>query len=236
MSLRSAAVGLFASLAGLLAGPVLGAASPGRQRRFPEQDGRERALQALRTYLAAVPIADPERAGQTFKIDERDLHADFADPEHEPSLPAAGVVSADALLGFEYLGGPIVLEDSYEVHAQRSALVLFGWHEEVVTLEVWCRDVPQRRTVVAGLKLALWASEGRGCVDLLVPCYYGRTARFTLESAWIPDEPESLRGGRRRALLKLRMRVPEVALVDAGTMRPLQQVALSAPDGTAIDN
>ncbi len=54
------------------------------------------------------------------------------------------------------------------------------------------------------------ASDGRGCVDLRIDDYFCQSARFTLTNAWIPDEPESLRGGRRRALLRLRLRVPEV--------------------------
>lgn len=228
MSLRSLAIGIFSFAADLLAGPVLGAVTPGRQRRFPERDGRERALAALRRYVAAVPVSDPEKEGRTFKLDERDIHADFADPEHEPKLPAAGVVSAEANLDFEYLGGPIVLDDTYERYAPRSALALFGWHDESIILEVWCEDVPQRRAVVAALKLAFWASDGRGCVDLRIDDYFCQSARFTLTNAWIPDEPESLRGGRRRALLRLRLRVPEVLLVDAGTMRPLHAVEVTA--------
>lgn len=223
-ALRSLALGVYAFAADLLAGPVLGAVTPGRQRRFPERDGRERALAALRRYIAAVPVSDPSHEGKTFHLDERDIHAEFADAEHEPKLPAAGVVSAEASLDFDYLGGPIILEDSYERWAKNSALVLFGWHDESIILEVWCRDVPQRRAVVAALKMALWASDGRGCVDLRLDDYYCSVARFTLTNATIPDEPESLRGGRRRALLKMRLRVPEVLLVDAGTMRPIHAV------------
>jgi hypothetical protein len=227
MGLRSLAIGLFSFAADLLAGPVLGAVQPARQRRLPERDGRERALAALRAYVAAVPVSDPTREGQTFKLSKDDIHAEYADAEHVPELPAAGVVSADADLGFEYLGGPIVLDDTYERFAPRSALALFGWHDEQVVLEVWCRDVPQRRAVVAALKAAFWASEGRGCVDLRLDDYYCQSARFTLAGAHVIDEPESLRGGRRRALLRLRLRVPEVLLVDAGTMRPLHEVEVT---------
>jgi hypothetical protein len=226
-ALRSLTLGVYAFAVDLLSGPVLGAVSPGRQRRFPERDGRERALAALRRYVASVPVSDPAGEGRTFRLDERDVHADFADPEHEPDLPAAGVVSADADLGFEYLGGPIMLDETFGQFAPDSALVLHGWHDETIVLEVWCRDVPQRRAVVAALKQAFWASDGRGCVDLRLDDYYCQNARFTLAGAWIPDETESLRGGRRRALLRLRLRVPEVLLVDAGTMRPLSSVEVT---------
>ena len=230
MRLRDLALGLFAPLTKLLASAPIGTTYPGRVRRFPERDGREHALQALRRYVAAVPFADPERAGQSFGIDERDVHADFAPADQEPKLPAAGVVSAQADLDFAYLGGQIFEEETLHRFGRDTALVFFGFHTEEVTLELWCRDVPQRRSVVAGLKAAFWAGEGRGTVDLLLPEYYCRKARFWLSKAWVPDEPESLRGGRRRALLTLRLQVPEVLLVDAGTMRPMARLDLSGPN------
>lgn len=232
MGLRDLALGIFAPLAKLLVGTPVGTTYPGRQRRFPEQDGREHALQALRAYVAAVPFADPEKAGASFRMSDRDIHADFAPADQEPRLPAAGVVSAQADLGFEYLGGEIYEEDTLHLYGRDTALVFFGWHAEDVVVELWCANVPQRRSVVAGLKFAFWAQEGRGSVDLRLPGYFDRSARFTLSKAWVIDEPESLKGGRRRALLTLHLQVPEVMLVDAGTMRPIQRLEVTAADGT----
>lgn len=228
MSILEGAYGLLAPLARLIAGRVLGSSAPGRVRQFPERDGREAALRVLRQYVAAIPFDDPSKPGQSLRIAPEDVHADFADPEQEPRLPAAGVVSAEANLDFDYLGATILLDDTYGCFGQGTALALFGWHDELIVLEVWCRDVPQRRAVVAGLKLALHADEDRACVDLRLPDYFGRTARFYLVGAHVIDEPESLRGGRRRALLRLRLKVPEVVLVDAGTMRPMSEVGVTS--------
>jgi len=227
MGLRDIAVGLFAPLAKLLTSGTIGVSRHSRQRQFPAQDGREHALQALRRYVAAIPFADPERDGQSFKIDDRDIHADFAPADQEPKLPAAGVVSAQADLNSDYLGGQIELEETLHQFGRNTMLVLLGFHQEELTFEVWCRDVPQRRSVNAGIKAAFNAQEGRGSVDLILPGYYDRNARFWLHKAWNPDEPESLRGGRRRALLGLQLKVPEVLLVDAGTMRPIARIDVS---------
>lgn len=224
--LKNLALGLYAFAADLIAGSPLGAREPGRVRRFPERDARERALAALRRYVAAVPVSDPRREGQVLRLSEKDVFAEWADPEHEPALPAAGVVSAEADVSYEYLGGPLLLDDSYDA-AGRTALALRGWHREDLTLEVWCRDVPERRAVATALKAALRPAEDRGSLDLLLPGEEGLTARFFLLGAWLPDEPESLRGGRRRILLRLRLRVADVERVDAGTLRPLAEVTVN---------
>ena len=226
MGAKDVLLGIFAPLARLLKDVPLGAVYPGNRKRFPEQDGREIALAALRKYLAAIPFADPEKASETLRIEEKDIHAEWAADGQEPALPAAGVVSAPADLDFEYLGGQIYLDDTLDKYGQGTALVFFGYHTEDLVIEVWCRDVPQRRAVVAGLKLAFWASDGRGSIDLVLDKYYDRSARFWLHKAWVPDEPEGLRGGRRRALLTVRLQVPEVLLVDAGSMRPITRTSL----------
>lgn len=224
MGLRDLAIGIFAPLAKLLGSAPVGSTFTARDRKLPAQDGREHALAKLREYLAAVPFADPEDPARTFNLSVKDIHADYADPEQQPKLPAAGVVSADADIGSLYLGSQIIEEETLNVYGPNTALAFFGFHTEEIVVELWCRDVPQRRAVVAGLKFAFWAQEGRGCIDLPLPAYYDRKARFWLHGAWVIDEPESLRGGRRRALLKVQLQVPEVLLVDAGTMRLMSRV------------
>lgn len=224
MKVVEVAVGLLKFAQSFIADRTAGATYPGKSQRLPERDAREHALAALRDYLAAVPISDPENANGVLRIAKDDVHAEAADAEHVPTLPACGVVSSESTFASQYLGGQVDLEDTFGVYGCNTVLSFVGWHREIVSLEIWCKDVPQRRAVVAALKAAFCASEGRGSVDLKLPAYFDRLARFTLIGANVVDEPESLRGGRRRAFLKLELLVAEVLLLDAGTMRPVTRV------------
>lgn len=232
MSLPATALGLFRTVAPRLADRVLGSAYPGAQRRLPEKDAREHALDALRALIAEVDFAKPGDAG-TFRIPVDRVYAEWPQSQiKEPRLPAVGVSGfAQASVEHDFIGGPQLLEDTLGRYGRGTALAWVGTHEEALTLEPWCRSDPERQAVLAGLKAVFRASEARGSLLVPLPCYFDRVARFTLTGVTVPDEPESVATGKRRLLLTVALWVPDVLLVDAGTMRPVVRTAVVPPDG-----
>lgn len=224
-------VGFFRSVSKQILGRALGTTYPHPARapsRLPEKDARRHALDALALLLASVDFAEPGRPG-TFRVPT--VYVEWPPAGVEPKLPAFGTSGfGQATQDPPWLGAPIVLEDTFGRYGQGTALAWLGVHAEAFVLEAWCKTVPQRDSVHAGLKLVFRASEGRGSVLLPLPCYYDRAAMFTLRGTTVVDEPEAVATNRRRVLFALDLWVPEVALVDAGTLRPIVRSATVAPD------
>ena len=233
MGVLDPAVGLFRAIQRQIVGRVLGTSYPHAARaesRLPEKDARRHALDALADFLAAVDFANPGRPG-TWRIPRGRVFAEWPGPEVEVQLPAAGFGGfAQATSEPSWLGPPLVLEETLDRYGAGTALAWLGTHKESLTPEVWLRDAPERDAAHAALKLVFRASEGRGSVLLPLPCYFDRRAMFTLRGTTVVDEPEAVATGRRRLLLALDLWVPEVALVDAGTLRVIARTATQPPD------
>ena len=227
-------VGFFRSVSKQILGRALGTTYPSTaaraQSRLPEKDARRHALDALALFLSSVDFAQPGQPG-TFRVPAERVYVEWPTAGTEVKLPAFGTSGfGQATQDPPWLGAPIVLEDTFNAYGRGTALAWVGVHAEALVLEAWCRTVPERDSVHAGLKLVFRASEGRGSVLLPLPCYFDRVAMFTLRGTTMIDEPEAVATGRRRLLCALDLWVPEVALIDAGTLRPIVRSALVPPD------
>jgi len=116
------------------------------------------------------------------------------------------------------------LEESWNVYAPGTVLVLLGEYSEQITVEVWGSHRAERRALLTGIARGLRASSDTYPIRIRLPEHYDRTAEFWLEAGQHIDDPDVVRG-RRRGHLFVNMRASEVQLVNVVTMRPYVMLA-----------
>lgn len=195
---------------------------------LPDLDGREHALRRLRQFVAALVFRRRGRVpGQfvEFQIAETSFHLYEPDDIRTIQMPAIGVIGAEEVNEPFGLGPNEPDEETYGEFAPGTVVVSIGENVERVVLEVWARKHAERRAIVAGLKRVMRATDdATRSLRLSLPDYFGAVAQFTLIDARPVDDnaPQS----RRRALLTVEMRVPELMLVDAVPFKPSATVEL----------
>lgn len=216
----------------LIIGRPFGTVYPPREPpRLPAVDGRTAALRVLRRYVSELAFSLPGDRGSPndvqFRIPIEKVHVEQPDNVVEldfPSvvfLPGAGQYLPVGLSTF-------LEEESFDRFAPGTVLQVQSEYQETVTLECWAKDMPTRRSMVAGLEAALVPTEQMYGIRFRMPDYFDQPVCFTLLTSMRPDDPDNVRN-RRWAHLALEMRFDVVRLVNVQTLKPF--CATDAYDG-----
>jgi len=164
-----------------------------------------------------------------FQIKRQDIHLYEPDNIRDLPMPALGIIAAAAPNEPYGLGPPEILDETYNVYGEGTALVRIADYVEQITIEAWAQKHAQRRAIVAGLRQVLRMGEQSMALWLSLPNYFDQVAQFTLIDTQPIDDgaPQE----RRRAMIVVEMRVPEVVLVDAVEL----QVSAQADVGVGLD-
>jgi hypothetical protein len=189
-------------------------------------DARTAALLRLRLYISLLRLfREGDRGGPPveFRVPIENVHEEWPDSEKDLKLPAVAFLPGPGQHVALALGTPIVCEESVGVYGPNTALEQTGEYREQLTVEAWAHGKAERRGLVAGLKAAFTAGGASYAIRMRLPDYFDQIATFTLDESQYTDDPDVIRG-RRRALLKLTMVVPEVRLVSYPTLRVIVEV------------
>lgn len=184
-------------------------------RQLADFDARHIALETLRTYISLLTFAQTgteNGAATAYRLPRTSIWTEQPDSIKDMSFPAIGVVANEGVYDTYGLGPAQLDETSVDKYALGKALLELGTYTEEFALEVWGDLPPQRRSIVAGLREAFQPFQETTALRLRMPDYYDQVAVFTLMGTRYVDDPMSA-DGRRRALMRVEMVVPEVALV-----------------------
>jgi hypothetical protein len=217
-------MGLFDALKTYLAGAdFFGRANPrGKERTLPAYDARTHALTRFADFLAALEWSRPGNIGAppvSYVIPREDIHLDQPDDPTSLNFPSIAFMPARGQHDQYVLGPSRVIEESYGVYGRCTVLLLQGEYIEPFMVEAWGSHIADRRSILAGIEAVLRMNQRSNALQLSLPDYYDRVASFSLLDSQYIDDPDVVRG-RRRGQVALELRVPEVVLVDAVTMRP----------------
>ncbi len=177
-------------------------------------DARTVALNTLATYLSLCRFSRTGGVGEqpiVFRIPRDSIFPEQPDNVVDAPLPSIGVVANEGQHENYNLGPPEVHDATADVYGKGTALVELGDYVEELNLEVWAATIPERRALTTGLREAFSPLEESSALRLKLPDYYDRIATFELIGTRRIEDTAHL--GRRKAQLRVRLTVPEVALV-----------------------
>jgi hypothetical protein len=192
-------------------------------RALPDKDPRYYALRALRRYLS---LLDFSRTGTTvgmpvaFRVPAASIYTEQPDDVAGLVFPSLSLLAGRGVHASVDFGAGTVYESEIDRYAPGTTVLQQAEYTEQFTLEVWASHEPERRALMAGLKVALRPLQETDALRLKLPAYLDRVAEFTLLGSQYIEEPDIIRG-RRRGHMYLELRVPEVQLVDAVTLVPV---------------
>jgi hypothetical protein len=171
---------------------------------IPTLDGRAAALASLGSYLLDQVFARPGQAGAPpifFRIPPENFSVDRPNDNVDlifPSVVALPGPVENKPRGFQAQPDP----NTVDLFGPGTVVYTHGEIEEVITLEVWSSNLAELRSIVARLEQSFFPSTGdRGGFLLLLPDYFGVTARFMFERAEYPDDGAAVRDRRRAHIL-----------------------------------
>lgn len=199
---------------------------PPRHAEDQTEDGRTHALYRLRLYISLLLFyRRGDRGGPPvpFRVPIENIHVEQPDDVKDLKLPAIAFLSAPAKHEERGLGPPTIDEASAD--AGGTALAHASDHVEMLAVEVMSAYPAERRALLAGLRRALRASDRSYGIAMRLPSYHGAIAQFWLDESQPVDDPDVVRG-RRRALLRVWLTVPELSLVRVPRMSPVASVVV----------
>jgi len=210
----------------LLTGTPFGAVQPPRPALpLPAVDGRTIALRILRDYISELTFTRPGSGAARIQYRIPVEHIHIEQPGSEdlrfPSIvvrPGEGNYDAIGLVAY-------VDEATADLYGKGTVVQEQSEYREVITLELWAEEPPQRASMVAGLEQALVPTEQLYGLRFRMPDYYDRTVCFSLWSGSRPDDPMAAQR-RRWAMLQIEMRFNVCALVYCETMMPVFSVTV----------
>lgn len=208
------------------ANSTLGRVFPTRPApRLPDKDARHYALERFRLFLSYLDFHRTGAPGETssFRIPIESIFLAEPDNLEDAKLPAISLIPAMGEHSSYGLGPTRLLEGTFNVYAEDTALARLGDYTEVIGVEVWGAKIAERRSIVAGLKTVLRLSDSSYALQLKLPDYYDRIASFALEDSTYIEDGAAL--NRRRAHLFVRLQVSEVQLVNVNTLSPVHTLA-----------
>lgn len=214
----------FDALLAFLAGKdFFGRANPrNKPRPLPAYDPRTHALQRFREFLAALEWLRPGNIGEPdvpYRIPLDDIYTDQPDDPASLNFPSLAFLPARGLHDQYNLGPSDLLEETHDRFGRGTVLLRQGEYIETFMIEAWGSHVVERRSILAGVEAILRLNQRSNALQLSLPDYYCQVASFSLIDSQYIDDPDVVRG-RRRGQIAVELRVPEVLLVDAITMRP----------------
>jgi len=217
-------MGTFAALMKFLAGrDFFGRANPrNKERPLPAYDARTHALMRFADFLAALEWSIPGNINEPDKpltIPRSDIYVDQPDDPASLNFPSIAFLPARGTHDQYSLGPSDLDEESFDKYGRGTALLRLGEYIELFMIEAWGSHVSERRSILAGVGAVLRISQRSNALQLSLPSYFDRIASFSLVDSQYIDDPDVVRG-RRRGQVAIELRVPEVLLVDAITMKP----------------
>jgi hypothetical protein len=195
----------------------------------PTQDARTAALDRLKLYVSLLRFfrkGDKGGPPVEFRVPLENVLEEWPDADKDLRLPAVAFLAAPGVHEPVGLGPPVLCEESVGVFGPNTALEQTGTYREELGIEAWAHGKAERRALVAGLQLAMTGAAGSYAIRMKLPAYYGQIATFVLDETVYSDDPDVARG-RRRAILRVTMTVPEVRLVRYPDLRVLVEVVVA---------
>ncbi len=222
----------------MVVGSVFGTVQPTPQERpLPDFDARSHALRRFADFLALCEFSrtgDEGGAPVRYRVPRANIFVEQPDDVSRLRFPSLAFIGQRGKHEPYGLGPAALLDDTRDVYGKGTALLDLGEYQEAFTIEVWSSHPAERRSLIAGLTTVLRLDEASQSVTLTLPGYYDRTACFWLNESHYNDDPDIIRG-RRRGAVFAELRVQEVALVDAVTLRPIVDVDVLQADDPRTD-
>jgi hypothetical protein len=220
-------MGLLGSAARLVLGPILGDVyPPAPSRSLPDFDARSRAIRRFCDFIAALEFSRtgsaPGRA-TSYRIPREDVYEEQPDDPERLRFPAVAILPGRGVHDNWRLGPVRLVDETIDRWGRGTALADLGEYVEPILVEAWGNHPADRRSLLAGIESVIRLGQRSSALRLLLPDYYDRVATFQLNESQYVDDPDLVRG-RRRGQVMLELRVQEVVLVDAVTMRPTVEV------------
>lgn len=211
----------------LVAGTVLGTIwPPAPARSLPDFDARTRAVRKLCDFLALLEFTRTMEKGAPptpYRVPRESIFEEQPDDPVKLRFPAIAVLPGRGVHDNWRLGPVDFVEGTRDVYGRGTALVDLGEYVEPIMLEAWGSHPAERRSILAGIEAVIRLGSRSSALRLKLPEYFDRVASFALNESQYVDDPDLVRG-RRRGQVMLELRVQEVLLVDAVTLRPYVDV------------
>jgi hypothetical protein len=176
----------------LIQGTPIGQVFPGRGNPGnPPLDGRTAALRVLGAYLTGLVFCRPGQVGGNpvfFSIPPENFYEERPGPEEDLNFPSIACMNGDVTNRPRGMGPMRANAATKDVFGIGTVLVPQEEREEVIPLEVWSSQLPELRGMVAKLEQAFNPTAERQGFIVVMPDYYGQTARFMLERVEWPDD------------------------------------------------
>jgi hypothetical protein len=206
-----------------VAGAVLGVVwPPGPTRPLPDFDARTHAVRRLCDFVA---LLDFSRTGSVpgqqiaYRIPREQCFEEQPDDPTLLKFPSVAVLPGRGVHDNWRLGPVDLVDDTRDKYGRGTALADLGEYVEPLMLEAWGNNPAERRSVLAGVEAVVRLGQRSSALRLSLPGYFDQVATFALNESQYVDDPDVVRG-RRRGQVLLELRVREVLLVDAVTLRP----------------
>lgn len=201
---------------------------------LPDKGAREHALRKFCDFLSCLPfMRTMDGPAQPFVVPRDQIFIN--QPEAADSAPNGRKTPWIAFLSSDsddsaddsFLGPAVIDDDTADVYAPDTAVFWLGDHVEELQIEVVASGVAVRRAIVEGIKQVLRQSENGNILKLALPDYFDQVAQFTLVGTRYEEDQYAVLN-RRRALIRVRLYVPEVALASAVDIHPSIQTCVVA--------
>lgn len=200
----------------------------------PTHDGRTAGLRVLRKYLSELTFYRPGAEGCppiAFKIPEERIFDEWPEDESKLIMPSLAILAQGPVPLVAVGLNTNVDEDSADVHAPGTVVVILGEHDEDLSLELWSDSKPERRAVLAGIELALAPLEQMSGIRFRCPDYLGQLVVFAQQSKEYVDDDMAVLA-RRKGKIVVNMRINVVRLVNVSTLNPIPVLSVDADEDT----
>lgn len=185
---------------------------------LPDYDARSQALRVLAQWFSSLVFRRTMADGQPpdpFSITPDRVFFEQPDTVEGLQFPTIGILPGRGQYMTRGIGGAEPDDDSATVDGL--ALLVPYDYNELLTVEAWGSKISERRSIVAGIEVAMGTFEGTTDLRLVMKDYYGLVCTFSLMERENLEDPETQRG-RRRVHLFLQMTVPVVAAARFATL------------------
>ncbi len=182
--------------------------------RLPDKDGRHHALERLAQFIRLVTFRRTAGTGEPeakpFRLKGEQVTVGRPDDKGgEADLPAIAILPGTGTHDSLGLGIPELIDETFGLYGDGTAVVKIGEYIETITLEVVAAKRAERRAIVAGLEVIFRMVADQGSLLLKLPEYFGAVADFNLEtSSYVEDNYASQ--NRRVARLSVTLSMPEL--------------------------
>lgn len=192
-----------------------------------DREPRDHALLALQNFFSKVVCYRTAENSRLipFRIPKSRIFIEQPDDIEGLRFPSISIIPARGARTEYGLGGPKPIEKTLDKFGKGTVLVQLAEYTEDLVVEVWGSKAPERRSVSAALTRAMRMDQTSYAIRLELPTYFGSIAQFSLGGSTRIDDSDVVRN-RRREHLYVNMRVEELALVAANSLKPFVDVTI----------